>query len=76
MLTKDNARLRAKRTKTPIRAGDLIMMVGTDNTYRLDSWEYINPTSANLYVIREGANQGRVRASLADFGLEIYAYGL
>jgi len=45
----------------------LLMMRGTGETYRLDSWEFPN----TLYVVRVG-RKNKESASLEDFGLEVF----
>src|SRR4051812_21548309 len=76
MLNKDNAKLRTRLIKAPVRAGDKLIKVGTHTVYTLDSWEYNSPTSARLYVVRngpKGRKLSKTTATLDDFGLEIYA---
>lgn len=76
MLTKDNARLCTRLTKTPVVAGNLLTKVGTTSVYRLDSWElhlsdFGAITDATLYVVPE-KGKNKQAARLEDFGLEIY----
>lgn len=76
MLTKDNAKLRTRLIKAPVRAGDKIVKVDTRTVYTLESWEYHSPTSATLYVARgvpKRRKLSKTMATLDDFGLEIYA---
>lgn len=73
MITKETARLRTRLTKTPVRAGDLIMRVKTDEVYRLDSWEFFGADNSVLWCVRHGRErQGRKAFRLSDFGLELY----
>ncbi len=70
-ITKANARIRDKGTRIPVRAGDTIYRLNSLKPYRLDSWEF-SPQGSTLRVVPSGKRSSEF-ASLAEFGLEVYA---